>query len=91
MMSDPTSPFEIGYINVASSTYEVEFVDNYAYVATNAKGLVIYDISDPYSSIDLGGEIARFESESRVRDLEISESGFLTCRRYERFKNFRYI
>ena len=76
-ISNPNNPFEVGYINVASMPYEVEFLGNYAYVATNSKGLMIYDIADPYSSIELGGEIARFETESQARDIEISDSGFL--------------
>ena len=69
-VSDPASPVELSELYVARSIYQLEILDDYAYLFDNAAGIRVIDISDPTTPV----EITALTAESDGRDMEIKDN-----------------
>ncbi len=53
-VSDPSNPVKTGYYSNGDLMYNVDVIENYAYIANSEEGLRIVDISNPFSPTEVG-------------------------------------
>lgn len=52
-VSEPTKPIQVGFLDQLGSVNDITVVDNYAYLITRQRGLVILDISNPATPLEI--------------------------------------
>jgi len=69
-VSDPNSPFEIGYYNTGDRIGDVYVAGNYAYLAADSSGIRIVDVSDPSTPAEIG----LFETDYYAREIYLDSN-----------------